>query len=162
MPRPMFLGPKNKEAASLHIDMRTDSRQQLKPMEKHKLDRLLRNPRSKAYMEAMRHLDAGGHTHNQHLIDEITDAIRAEFPEVDLNGVLLGFVSKCYLGHPYEVHSIDLTGEIIEHYTTGHPLPNGMEKARSLAMRGGYEFIEVYADCLRCIGSNGSVSYIAC
>ena len=29
---------------------------------------------------------------------------------------MLGIVSICYLGKPYEVHSLDITGQIIEHY----------------------------------------------
>ena len=53
-----------------------------------------------------------------------------------------------------------MTGEIIEHYKSGQSLPGGLEKARSIAMRGGYEFIEVYSDCCRAVSSNGSVSVI--
>ena len=30
---------------------------------------------------------------------------------------------------PYEVHTLDLTGGIIEHYKTGETLPDGLEKA---------------------------------
>lgn len=51
-------------------------------------------------------------------------------------------------------------GTIINHYQSGHALPNGMEKARVLAMRGGYDCIEVYTDCCRAISSNGAVSVI--
>ena len=80
---------------------------------------------------------------------------------VDFPG-LLGFVDKCYLGAPYEVHTIDLSGGIIEHYKRGQILPNGMEKARTLAMSGSYQFIEVYTNCLRAVSSNGSVSVIPC
>jgi hypothetical protein len=53
-----------------------------------------------------------------------------------------------------------MTGEIIEHYKIGQTLPNGLEKARALALRGGYEFIEVYVDCCRCVSANGSVSVV--
>ena len=95
-------------------------------------------------------------------MEEIINAIRAEFPEVSLEGILLGFVDKCYLGAPYEVHTIDLSGGIIEHYKRGQILPNGMEKARTLAMSGSYQFIEVYTNCLRAVSSNGSVSVIPC
>ena len=123
-------------------------------------DRLLRRKRSKAYMDAMHKLDAGGHVHNQSKVNEIIDAILNEFPEVEISSVLLGFVSICYLGAPYEVHTLDLSGQIIEHYKAGHPLPGGMEKARSIALRGGYDFIEVYSDCCRAISSNGAVSVI--
>ena len=55
-----------------------------------------------------------------------------------------------------------LQAAIIEHYKSGHVLPGGLEKARSIAMHGGYDFIEVYVDCCRAISSNGSVSVISC
>ena len=66
----------------------------------------------------------------------------------------------CYLGIPYEVHVPDAAGQIIEHYKQGEPLPGGPEKARGLAMHGGYGSIEGYSDCCRAIGANGSVSVI--
>ena len=94
-------------------------------------------------------------------MNAIIDAIRKEFPEVEISGMLLGYVSICYLGKPYEVHTLDMTGSIIEHYKAGQTLPGGLEKARSIAMRGGYEFIEVYVDCCRCVSSNGRVSVIS-
>lgn len=91
----------------------------------------------------------------------ILAAIRAEFPEVlDLAGILIGVVAKCYLGDPYEVHTLMITGGVIEHYKRGEPLPDGMERARSLAARGGYEFVEVYTDVCRAISSDGSVSVV--
>lgn len=125
-----------------------------------KLDRILRRPRSKAYMEAMHKLDAGGHVHNADKVNDIIEVIRNEFPEIELQGILLGFVSICYLGKPYEVHTLDMTGSIIEHYKAGQPLPGGLEKARSMALRGGYDFIEVYVDCCRAVSSSGRVSVI--
>ena len=131
-------------------------------MDKMKLDKLLRKSRSKEYMEAIHKLDAGGHVHNQDKVNDIINAIKAEFPEVELEGVLLGYVAICYLGKPYEVHTLDMAGQIIEHYKVGEPLPNGLEKARSLAVRGGYAFIEVYGDCCRAISLNGAVSVVSC
>lgn len=130
-------------------------------MDKMKLDRLLRKTRSKEYMETLHKLDAGGHVHNQQKVNEIIDTIKNEFPEVEISGVLLGFVSICYLGKPYEVHTLDMTGQIIEHYKSGQTLPNGLEKARSIALRGGYDFIEVYVDCCRCVSATGAVSVVA-
>lgn len=129
-------------------------------MDKMKLDRLLRKTRSKEYMEALHKLDAGGHVHNQQKVNEIIDTIKNEFPEVEISGVLLGFVSICYLGKPYEVHTLDMTGQIIEHYKSGQILPGGLEKARSIALRGGYDFIEVYVDCCRCVSATGAVSVV--
>lgn len=162
MPRPMLRPQEAKLNTDISLNTRptTQQNKQLSQEEKMKLDRLLRKPRSKAYMDALHKLDAGGHVHNRRIVDDIINTIRQEFPEVELAGILLGYVSICYLGKPYEVHTLDMTGCIIEHYKAGQPLPGGMEKARSMAMRGGYDFIEVYIDCCRAVSSNGSVSVI--
>jgi hypothetical protein len=165
MPRPILRSPQTQTQNSSILSATNNNQQQsqkLKEIDKMKLDRILRQPRSKKYMEALHKLDAGGHVHNRNKVDEIINTIKSEFPEVELSGILLGYVAICYLGKPYEVHTLDITGGIIEHYKTGQTLPNGMEKARSIAMRGGYDFIEVYSDCCRAISSTGAVSVISC
>ncbi len=163
MPKPMLRQPQAPQTNTiLSATQNQQQKQQTQQLDKMKLDRLLRKPRSKQYMDALHRLDAGGHTHNQNKVNEIIDTIRNEFPEVEIHGILLGYVSICYLGKPYEVHTLDMTEQIIEHYKAGQMLPGGMEKARSIAMRGGYDFIEVYVDCCRAISSNGSVSVISC
>lgn len=164
MPKPMLKQPQSQTQSDslLSATHRQESQKQTQEMDKMKLNRLLRKPRSKAYMDAIHKLDAGGHTHNQQQVNEILDAIRNEFPEIELQGVMLGFVAICYLGIPYEVHTLDMAGRIIEHYKRGQSLPGGLEKARALALRGGYEFIEVYVDCCRCISANGTVSVVPC
>ena len=164
MPRPMLRQPQTQAQSNtlLSAVQNQQQKQQTQQMDKMKLDRLLRKPRSKAYMQALHQLDAGGHVHNQHKVDDIINAIRNEFPDLEISGIMLGIVSICYLGKPYEVHSLDISGQIIEHYKSGQPLPGGLEKARSIAMRGGYDFIEVYVDCCRAISANGAVSVIAC
>lgn len=166
MPRPLFRAPKQQTQTESKLNLSTtetqQQRKQQKQVDKMKLDRLLRKPRSKEYMDALHRLDAGGHVHNQRKVNEIIDTITQEFPEVELQGILLGYVSICYLGKPYEVHTLDITGGIIEHYKSGQSLPGGLEKARGIAMRGGYDFIEVYVDCCRAISSNGTVSVINC
>lgn len=164
MPKPMLRRPEmqNNTNSMLSPTYKQEQKKQTQQMDKMMLDSLLRKQRSKRYMDVLHRLDAGGHVHNQNKVNEIIDAIREEFPEVEISGVLLGFVSICYLGKPYEVHTLDLTGEIIEHYKGGQTLPGSLEKARSIALRGGYEFIEVYVDCCRCISANGSVSVITC
>ena len=166
MPRPMLLKPQQQTQTQTQTTLNTrqnlGQQQQLQQMDKMKLDKILRQKRSKAYMDALHKLDAGGHVHNQNKVNAIIRQITEEFPEVQLSGILLGYVSVCYLGAPYEVHTLDLTGQIIEHFKMGQTLPNGMEKARTIAMRGGYDFIEVYHDCVRAISSNGSVSVISC
>lgn len=164
MPKPMLRQPQTQTQSSTILNTIQNHQQKhtTQQMDKMRLDRLLRKTRSKRYMDALHELDAGGHTHNQNKVNEIIDAIRSEFPEIEISGILLGFVSICYLGKPYEVHTLDVTRGIIEHYKTGQALPNGLEKARGIAMRGGYDFIEVYIDCCRAISANGTVSVISC
>ena len=164
MPKPMLKQPETKMQSNniLSATYKKEQKQENSQLTKMQIDRILRKSRSKKYMDALHRLDAGGHVHNQDKVNELIDIIREEFPEVEISGILLGYVSICYLGKPYEVHIFDMTGHIIEHYQAGHPLPGGMEKARALAMRGGYEFIEVYVDCCRCISANGTVSVVNC
>ncbi len=163
MPRPMLTNPQMQSQANtiLSATQSQNQKQNASQMDKMKLDRLLRKQRSKEYMQAMQQLDAGGHVCNQNKVKEIIDAIKNEFPDLEISGIMLGIVSICYLGRPYEVHTLDITGQIIEHYKSGHMLPGGLEKARSIAMRGGYAFIEVYVDCCRAVSSNGSVAVIS-
>lgn len=163
MPRPMLrlTQQARQESVTLNIAGKQAQNRQTQQNDKIMLDRLLRKKRSKAYMDMLHKLDAGGHAHNQSKVDEIIQAIQNEFPEVTLSGLLLGYVSICHLGPPYEVHTLDISGGIIEHYPAGRPLPGGMEKARSIAMRGGYAFIEVYLDCCRAISGDGTVSVIS-
>lgn len=161
MPRPMLFRPQTQERAEPMLSTRRpEQKQQNRQMEKMQLDRLLRKNRSKEYMDAMHRLDAGGHVQNRKQVEDILQAIRAEFPELELADLLLGYVSICYLGTPYEVHTLDMSGQIIEHYKAGQLLPNGLEKARGLALRGGYDFIEVYVDCCRCVSADGRVSVV--
>ena len=158
MPKPILNSYQSqKQTQASHI-MTSNLKQP--QIDKLSLDRLLRKSRSKEYMDAIHQLDAGGHVHNKKEVNEIINTINSEFPDVDINGILLGFVAKCYLGAPYEAHTLDLVGEIIEHYKQGETLPGGLDKAKSIALHGGYDFIEVYTDCCRAISSNGSVSVI--
>lgn len=163
MPKPMLRQPQTQTQSNtiLSATQNQQQKQQTQQMDKMKLDRLLRKTRSKEYMQALHTLDAGGHVHNQHKVNEIIDTIRNEFPDLEISGIMLGIVSTCYLGKPYEVHTLDITGQIIEHYKSGQVLLGGLEKARSIAMRGGYDFIEVYVDCCRAISSSGAVSVIS-
>lgn len=159
MPRPMI--HRQEQAGSnqrLSSTSLTDkSRTNLSQLEQ---ERLLRHKRSAEYVRLLQRLDSGGHVQNRQTVEKIIQAIAQEIPEVNLPDILLGVVSVCYLGHPYEVHTLDLTGGIIEHYKLGETLPGGLEKARSLALHGGYAFIEVYADCCRAVDEAGNVSVV--
>lgn len=160
MPRPILNKRSQIQVSDILSATKNQTQQNQEKMDLIKLERQLRQPRSKAYMDAIHELDAGGHVHNQEKVNEIINTIRREMPEVELNGILLGYVAICHLGRPYEVHTLDIAGGIIEHYKAGQTLPGGLEKARGIAIHGGYDFIEVYVDCCRAISANGNVSVI--
>ena len=165
MPKPMLNRPKvetETENSVLSLTQKPKTNQKNTQENKMMMERLMRKQRSKGYVDMMTKLDAGGHVHNRKQVEDILGAIRNEFPEVELQGIMLGIVSACYLGRPYEVHALDITGSILEHYKSGQALPGGLEKARSLAIHGGYSFIEVYLDCCRCVSDNGTVSVVPC
>ncbi len=99
MPRPML---RHSQETKINADVllsavsNQEQKQNLEQMDKMKLDRILRKKRSKEYMNALHSLDAGGHVHNQQKVNEIINVIKNEFPEVEISGVLLGYVSTCY------------------------------------------------------------------
>ena len=161
MPRPLLKHQQEQQNSSLLSATGPQEVQMQQQVNRMELNRLLRKNRSKAYMEAMQKLDSGGPVQNRRQLEEILQVIQDEFPEVHMPDILLGIVAICYLGRPYEVHTLDLTGGIIEHYKEGQGLPGGLEKARSIAIHGGYAFIEVYTDCCRAVSDSGQVAVIA-
>jgi len=127
------------------------------PME---LDRKLRQKRSTKYMQAITKLDSGGHVPNSSLIQSLIDAIIEELPEITIEQLPIGIVAKCYLEPPHDVHCLDAAGSIIKHYKSHESMPPILEKARGLALHGGYAFIEVYRDCLRAVKSDGNITVV--
>lgn len=164
MPKPLLGAFKQKQKTENTILSATkppEQKQHVKQMDEMVLDRILRKKRSEKYVKMLSQLDAGGHATNYDQINEIVNTIKEEFPEIDISdGVLLGCVSKCYLGRPYEVHTLDLNLSILKHYRVGETMPGGLEKARGLACFGGYAFIEVYTNCCRAVSIDGTVSVI--
>lgn len=124
------------------------------------VEQRLRQKRSPRYLEQMKRLDAGTHHQNAAGLQELLDALTAEFPELGIDERPLGIVSKCYLGSPYEVHICDLAGGIIEHFQRSRSMPPLFERARSLAAHGAYAFIEIYVSTMRAVAANGSVSVL--
>lgn len=120
----------------------------------------LREPRSNSYLDLLNQLDVGEKVISQTEKQQIVDAIKEEFSDLSDPTILVGVVAACYLGHPYEVHTVDLETATIQHYRVSDPLPIHLEKARSLALHPSYAFIEVYADCLRVVDKQGGVSVI--
>ena len=117
--------------------------------------RLLSAPRSRAYLAAIAGLDPSGQVGRVD-VDDIVDRIHKEFTDAWAS-VPLGIVGRCYLGAPYEVHTLTMDGEIIAHYRTGEALPGPLERARELVGTDAYLAIEVYPDRLVHIRTDGSV-----
>ncbi|HTW84275.1 MAG TPA: hypothetical protein VMD91_09430 [Candidatus Sulfotelmatobacter sp.] len=106
-------------------------------------------------------LDAGGYVDDRSRVAALMQALEKEFPELALASFPRGIVARCYLGEPYEVHTLDLVlGQIITHYKRGQGLPDGLERARSLALHPDYAFVEVYADELRPVRADGAVTVV--
>lgn len=154
MPKPI-LNVEQKVTQQLDLSKKNSVNTKLDPL---KLEKRLREKRSSKYMEIMKQLDISGCHMDQQKYQEFIDAINQEFTDVDFENQLLGIVAKCYLGQPYEVHTLDLTGNIVVHYKRNEDMPGLLNRARSLALHGGYDFIEVYIDCLRAVKSDGTVT----
>jgi len=121
-------------------------------------ERELLKKRSKRYMDAIAKLDASTTTDTKGM-QELMNAIQEEFGTAELSSLPLGIVAKCFLGHPHEVHTLDLSGsQIIKHYKIGEPLPDDFEKARTLAKHNAYAFVEVYRDKVILIREDGTAT----
>lgn len=118
----------------------------------------LRQRRSPRYLQAVARLDAGRHLGDRAALDQLLEAIAAEFPDLTLDQRPLGLVSVCHLGEPYEVHICDFSGDILDHYKRGQAMPPLYERARRLATHPSYMFIEVYPDALRAVTATGTVA----
>lgn len=124
------------------------------------VEQRLRQRRSRHYLEQMTRLDAGTHLQNASAIQELMDAITAEFPELGIDDRPIGIVSRCYLGPSFEVHICDLTGSIVEHFEHWRSMPPLFERARSLAVHGAYQLIEIYVSTVRAVSPDGSVAVL--
>lgn len=119
-------------------------------------DRVMLQKRSKKYIEKLSSLDHGSLTATKGFA-ELVEKLRTEFGELGITEFPLGIVSKCYLGQPYQVHVLDLSGtQIINHYKSGEPLPSFLEKARNLALSNAYAIIEVYHNKMILVREDGS------
>jgi hypothetical protein len=155
MPRPILGSPQARTAGSAAPVHATKN-----ALTGPQLQQRLRTKRSAGYVKALAKLDVGGYHADRASLDALIEAIAAEFPELGIEQRPLGLVSQCSLGAPYEVHICDLAGSIVEHFETFRRMPPLFERARALALHPEYCFIEIYADSLRAIGADGSVSVI--
>ena len=122
--------------------------------------RLLRQNRKPAYMDALGKLDAGDARLDPEFAAKVVARIRKEFPAVQCLGSFLGILAQCHIDDTYDVHTLDWKEDILQHYHRGEALPEGLAKGRSLALYGGYAFVEVYTDCCRGVFPDGHLAVI--
>ncbi len=158
MPRPILVG-KVENQNKLELNIQKSVSQRIS-MDKTLLEKRLRNKRSNGFMEAINKLDVGGCEQCKKQFKDCVEAIKNEFKDIPENNLLVGLVAKCYLGQSYEVHTVDMSGSILVHYKSSESMPVLLERARGLALHGGYEYIEVYTDCLCAVKVDGSVSIV--
>lgn len=121
-------------------------------------DREILKTRSEGYLKLIKGLDVEllAETRGK---EEFMAKIHDEFGTAELANLPLGILAKCYLGHPHEVHTLDLSGgHIIQHYKIGESLPDHFEKARTLAKHNAYAFVEVFKDKLILIREDGTAT----
>lgn len=158
MPRPLIASGSKSDAFTIKLDRKSSARSN--KLSEQRLSSLLSKRRSKEYIQAIVDLDLGEHIKTQEAVQKVLNAIRVEFPEVTLEDELVGYVAKCYLGEPYEVHTLDMNGEIITHYKQGESLPPELEKGRKLTQNNDYKFVEVYHHMCCAIDAQGNSAVI--
>ncbi len=129
-------------------------------LSKAELESRLRQKRTANYIRTMTQLDAGCHCQDPRAVEALIAAIQQELPEVTIDKLPIGIVARCCLGGDYEVHILDQTGGIVQHYRNHQSLPPLLERARSLALHSQYLFVEVYVDSLVAVRPNGETSLI--
>ena len=179
MPRPIITNNLNK-----NIDVSINKQSNTRLQSGIASDRDLLKKRSTKYVKLMTSLDHGTLT-KTHGFAELIEKVREEFGELGINEYPVGVVSKCFLGSPYEVHTLDLSSahlsgdpnvqyegggpginpsqgimliNIIEHYKRGEALPGALERARSLAIHQSYALVEVYTSKMILVREDGSTS----
>lgn len=123
-------------------------------------DRDILKKRSQQYMSLIKGIDTELLTETRGK-EILMEKIQEEFGTAELANLPLGILAKCFLGHPHEVHTLDLSAnQIIKHYKIGEPLPDHFEKARTLAKHNAYAFVEVFKDKLILIREDGTATKI--
>ncbi len=101
-----------------------------------------RSPRPAQLLAAVRALDGSTQTTGQ---AAITAWIREQY-EARPGRAPTGLLARCALGHPYVDHTLDLTGDVLQHHCAADA-PGGLyRRAGALIGNGVYAFVEVYPD----------------
>ena len=124
----------------------------------HLLEARLRQQRSPAYVQAMARLDAGGHCCTRDAVEALIRQIELEMPEIVTSDLPIAILAECFLGSPYEVHTLDCVGQIVTHYKSHEVLPANLERGRALALHPAYAFVEIYPHKVIPVTATGIVS----
>ena len=153
-------------------------------------DSVYRTPRSQAYLDIIASLDMLSVTDEEiieklkDVVDEETleefadmspeellEELRLCFEEEMLSRevevqtlaepeILIGVLSKCYISG-CDLHAIDGQGNILEHFSASKKMPKELAVGRILYKQNpGCSCIEVYSNCCRIIGNDGSVTRV--
>lgn len=153
--------------------------------ETEELDRMLRKPRSRFYMDAVDAIDLlsvedeeiierllesmdeeTAEEFSEMSTEELLEEIKASFQEefeslpIEIESVLYGVLAKCRI-EGCDCHVISTEGKIIDHFKEQQALPTELEKGRILLGRYPQcKCVEVYSDCCRIISKDSSVQKV--
>jgi len=145
-------------------------------------DKVLRQPRSKTYMEVFEIIDLLSSTDeeiiarlkenmdeetaeeflemtDEEILAEIKASFREEFAalEVEVEEILHGVLSKCYITG-CDCHAITPDGMILAHFKATESMPEELAKGRKIMKKyPNCTCVEVYNDCCRVIQPDSTV-----
>lgn len=157
-----ILGLDEQTHSSVRTDLDVREKNVLTERQQLLLERLLRKKRSHSYIDLFGCLDDGGNVHNEKQVQELLKALKDEFPPAELSPIefLLAVLGPCCIGPGYDVHTLTLADEIIDHYLKTQSLYSKLEKGRALLHSGGYQLVEVYTTCCCAVDEQGNVSIV--
>lgn len=160
MPKPMLFQTQVSSQANHRLDatLKPETTQETRTVA---CERVFRKRRSQKYIDAMSKLDAGSGHISQEDIDKMIEAIREEFPDIDISTQFFGCMAVCHLGAPYEVHTLVPNENCIIHYHANYSFEAPLDKCRNLCLVPDYIFVEIYDQSFRAISKNGAVAQIS-
>ena len=132
MPRPMLHRSSATETHTNPLSLMSEPKaKEMTEEQKAEIYHLLKKQRSKAYMDAIHQLDAGGHVMNAAACEAIRAAVAAEFQALaEISMLPIGIVAKCCLGGTYEDHRALSEGNAIAGRHGARPCPRDARRLR--------------------------------
>lgn len=154
--------------------------------EQQEIDKELRKPRSRAYMEVFDAIDMLSATDEEiiaelkanmdeetaeefsnmtaeEILEEIKLCFQEEFQnlQIEVESILCGVLSKCYI-NGCDCHAISSEGDILDHYSKIKAIPDeNLERGRRVFRKyPDCRCVEVYTDCCRVVSNDSTVMKI--